>query len=796
MNPAQTDPACWKLQFQRVSFAGIGLSFALALWFLFSKEAANAPFGVGSNPITWTQLSGELLILVSIFQIPPALNVNRYRAHAWIAALCAHGSIALLCLWGVTFLGAPTPFLLWAAWELSFGGTQAFLLAGLSRAEAGRGLMIAPAISSSAQTRSEPTPTPSAMSADDRRPETHGWRKLYCCVAWIGIAANAVFVLPLVFVPHWMLAVLGVASLPVIWAQMAGLLLGLVSVFYIPATRDPDRYRLFAWLAIFPSRAGGVLFCTVAVVCLGANEAFLLGVLLDLPFAVAQTVILARLYGLERPWRVEGGPGRNGRWAGSWPVWAAFVAALTILGTIGWHKLLREFPQKLTAGTMEERFKHGSIGAEDKGGLPYWLWLTLPAVFPEYLPKPGGYASLGFLWEPGAELPVGFSRKKIGFDRIGINCAICHAGSVQIPGEPRPRVYLGAPATTVNILEYQRFLFACANDPRFNAARLLAEIGYQTRLSLVDRILYRMVLIPATRKELKRQSVLWQWTAEPGRPAWGPGRIEPFNPVKVAILGSVNPAVTVGATLGTSDMAPIWKLGAHAGRAFHWDGLNTDLREVVDSSALGDGATQKSLPRPALRELQAWLESLPAPPNPFTNSIQTSLLARGAVVYRMECAKCHAADGGGLGKVIPARGPDGVGTDENRAFMWTPESAAAYNAYLGNLSWRFQNFRSTHGYVNVPLDGLWIRAPYLHNGSVPTLRDLLETPAGRPTTFWRGLNDYDSVRGGFISSGRKAEQQGFLFDTTGRGNSNQGHLYGTSLPAADKDTLVEYLKTL
>ncbi len=98
--------------------------------------------------------------------------------------------------------------------------------------------------------------------------------------------------------------------------------------------------------------------------------------------------------------------------------------------------------------------------------------------------------------------------------------------------------------------------------------------------------------------------------------------------------------------------------------------------------------------------------------------------------------------------------------------------------------------------MSVPLDGLWLRAPYLHNGSVPSLTDLLEPAAQRPTRFWRGYDVYDPVRVGFVTSGPEAERLGTFFDITRPGNSNDGHPYGTDLSPADKRALIEYLKTL
>src|SRR4030095_15758519 len=262
-----------------------------------------------------------------------------------------------------------------------------------------------------------------------------------------------------------------------------------------------------------------------------------------------------------------------------------------VFGGLGWYKFLREVPQTLADSSMEEYFKYGSIGTENAAGVPFWLWLVLPKMFPEYLPGPGGWSALGFAWEPGRELPVGFSKKTIGFERVGINCALCHTAMVRRQDEAEPRIYLGGPGNTVDILGYQRFLFACASDPRFTAHNVMHQIGEITRLSFLDRLLYRFVLIPVTRKTLLKQKEMWAWTAT--RPYWGRGRIDPFNPVKVAILN-----VGVGDTIGNADMEPIWHLRPHVEHkmAFHWDGLNTDLTEVVLSSAVGDQATPKSLP--------------------------------------------------------------------------------------------------------------------------------------------------------------------------------------------------------
>jgi RoxA-like, cytochrome c-like len=97
-------------------------------------------------------------------------------------------------------------------------------------------------------------------------------------------------------------------------------------------------------------------------------------------------------------------------------------------------------------------------------------------------------------------------------------------------------------------------------------------------------------------------------------------------------------------------------------------------------------------------------------------------------------------------------------------------------------------------YAARPLFGVWAAAPYLHNGSVPTLYDLLLPPAQRPKTFALGLREYDPVRLGFIVAAT-CSQQDCLVDTTRTGDGNGGHLWGTDLSESDRMALLEYLKT-
>jgi hypothetical protein len=433
----------------------------------------------------------------------------------------------------------------------------------------------------------------------------------------------------------------------------------------------------------------------------------------------------------------------------------------------------------------DEHFKYASVGIESEEGIPYWIWQVLPRMFPEKLPGPGGYGSIGLIWEPGRELPIGFSKKEVlGSTRIAVNCAFCHTATYRTsPGSPRVVVPGGA-TSIVDAQAFSRFLEAAAADPRFNASDMLAEIGKIGKLSWTESMNYRVLLIPGTRRALRRHKEEFAWMD--ARPNWGRGRIDPLNPFKYRQLRQ-----PIDQTIGNSDMTPLWSLGLRDGRALHWDGLNPSFQEVLVSSGIGNGASVKSVDLPSLERVGAWMRELQPPPYPFP--IDKTLADAGRAVFDAECSVCHGPAGARMGRVIPV---EEVGTDRHRVDTWTAASAAAFNAYAAGQAWQFKQFRKTNGYVAMPLTGVWLNAPYLHNGAVPTLTDLLEAADRRPSRFWRGHDVYDPSAVGFVSHGPEAEQHGQAFDTTQPGNANSGHVYGTTLGRDQKQALIEYLKTL
>ena len=242
-------------------------------------------------------------------------------------------------------------------------------------------------------------------------------------------------------------------------------------------------------------------------------------------------------------------------------------------------------------------------------------------------------------------------------------------------------------------------------------------------------------------------------------------------------------------TIGTVDFPSIWDQRERIGMHLHWDGNNTSLQERNIRPRAPSGR-RTTLDLKQMNRVADWLLDLRPPKFP-AERVDHKLAAQGERIYDQQCASCHDVGGSKVGMVTPI---EQIGTDRARLDNFTPQPVSSLNTIGKGRSWAFHTFRKTHGYANSPLDGVWLRAQYLHNGSVPTLRALL-FPKERPAVFYTGYDVYDWKNVGFISSGAAAQREGFRFDTSVRGNGNQGHMYGTDLPPKQRLAIIEYLKT-
>jgi hypothetical protein len=463
------------------------------------------------------------------------------------------------------------------------------------------------------------------------------------------------------------------------------------------------------------------------------------------------------------------------------------VGLLALSVTIAARAQQGSTPDSDTFADAEDHFRYGSIGTEEGVGIPYHIWKVLPIVFEDKLPKrPGiGYERIGFLLdEKKHPRPMGTSFKPGRIARVGLNCSTCHVGTVRESATSPRQVVSGMPANQLDLQGYANFLTACANDPRFNYGTLMAAIRKESPdIGWFERLLYRLLVVRATKKGILERARENAWFDR--RPPFGPGRVDTFNPYKTILDLPIDDVV------GTVDLPSLWNQRMRARMWLHWDGNNDSVEERNKSAAIGAGATPDSLDLESMKRIENWILDLKPPPFPAAR-IDRVRAGEGRAVWNQACANCHAVDGPLVGQVTTLAS---VGTDPERLNSFTPELARGMNTIGEGKPWRFSHFRKTGGYANMPLDGLWLRAPYLHNGSVPTLRALL-FPDERPAVFYRGYDVYDWSNIGFVSSGAEAEAGGVRFDTSLRGNSNAGHVYGATLSREDKERLLEYLKTL
>jgi hypothetical protein len=283
--------------------------------------------------------------------------------------------------------------------------------------------------------------------------------------------------------------------------------------------------------------------------------------------------------------------------------------------------------------------------------------------------------------------------------------------------------------------------------------------------------------------------------------------------VAAMLLSLRNPDLTVRSfplplevNLPEMDTPAWWHLKRK--RTMYYDG-RTDVRSVRTNMQfmLGEKslADLKAL-EPAFRDVQAFLRSIEPPKYPFP--IDAAKAARGRVVFEANCAKCHGTygpDGSYPNKIIPL---EKIGTDPARSKGLSDRLVAHYNSTWLGAEYPVETKRV--GYQAPPLDGIWATAPYLHNGSVPTLQTLLDSPS-RPSRFTRppstDFAHYDTCAVGWkfrevsaeelASTARRSPFQAkFIVDTARFGMGSQGHTFGDHLTNAERAEVIEYLKTL
>ena len=263
----------------------------------------------------------------------------------------------------------------------------------------------------------------------------------------------------------------------------------------------------------------------------------------------------------------------------------------------------------------------------------------------------------------------------------------------------------------------------------------------------------------------------------------------------------------------TSDPPPWWR--AHKKNALFYNGMaRGDHRGtmMLATSVCVDTLEEAHRVDKIFMDIQEYIRSLREPKYPF--AIDKNLAYDGEEVFVQHCAGCHGTYDENESKetypnlLIPL---DIIGTDPVLAqggIIHSPELVEWYNgSFYGSVT-RMEPRDSKSGvvgYVPQPLDGIWATGPFLHNGSVPTLAQLLDSST-RPDVWRRtsfDTTEFDETKIGWPHEALEFRQEDapptirkFVYDTGYWSQSNKGHTFGDGLSETERKTLLEYLKTI
>jgi len=262
------------------------------------------------------------------------------------------------------------------------------------------------------------------------------------------------------------------------------------------------------------------------------------------------------------------------------------------------------------------------------------------------------------------------------------------------------------------------------------------------------------------------------------------------------------PMVEVDDEVIPTDVPAWWLLKKKNAMFYHGIGRKDFCKSFIGSSllTLADKAKAEEVDEKMV-DVLAYIYSLEPPSYPF--DIDTGLAAQGKPIFEENCVKCHGSydsDGEYPNLMVSL---ETVGTDPELSNRYT-QSSELNDYFLDwfNTGWfgsgtaPLQLF-AEGGYIAPPLDGIWATAPYFHNGSVPTLADVLNSK-NRPVYWSRSFNDtdYDIEKMGWNYVRENSKTSKNTYDTTFKGYGKEGHIFGDELSETERQSLLEYLKTL
>ncbi len=260
---------------------------------------------------------------------------------------------------------------------------------------------------------------------------------------------------------------------------------------------------------------------------------------------------------------------------------------------------------------------------------------------------------------------------------------------------------------------------------------------------------------------------------------------------------SNEPLLTIPDEIVPTDVPAWWLLKKKNAMFYNGFGRGDFARFLMASNLLSVEDTAESREVDShFPDVLAYLNSIKAPAYPKT--IDEDLAAMGEPIFNQNCSHCHGTYGAD-GKYPNLLIPEGViGTDSAlfKSNYLSPQFVDWFNKSWFTTGDHPAKLVPFNGYIAPPLDGIWITAPYLHNGSVPTIEAVLNSKL-RPTYWSRNFEkpEYD-----YASPGWKYEElrepKKNAYNTTLPGYGNYGHYFGDKLSDKQRKAVIEYLKTL
>jgi hypothetical protein len=431
-------------------------------------------------------------------------------------------------------------------------------------------------------------------------------------------------------------------------------------------------------------------------------------------------------------------------------------------------------------------------------------------------------------------LPVGFSTNTDKTPWMGLTCAACHTGQINFKEQ---KIRLTGGASHIDYAQFEKDYYLAIKST-LETPQKLSTFKQSLPENSKEQLQERLALLALKIKNYN------------GIEPYGHGRLDAysliFNRFGEQMLQIENNAPLANAPVS---VPPLWDVSRY--NIVNWNASTdntstspfyqnviialTVYGEVNADLDRGVGGYSSSVNFKNVGKIQAWISQLNAPvwPENILGKIDPTLVSDGKHIYQTNCQSCHMIDPKDKGELRANFTPLAeIGTDPlmatnfanaqsmsgylagRKALLVSGEplnneinsiDLAVHVAVGAGLNQKISSILATHKsmhwtenpimptqpvYIARPLGGIWASAPYLHNGSVPSLAQLL-TPSSQRVTTFSLMTDFDPKTVGL------SDQEGEInFNSALLGNNNQGHDFGTELSESQKWALIEYLKTL